>query len=192
MNVDKFMLCLIHSFPRDFIEVYLKKIQSTNDITSSFYGEDGMINLQRSLTDLFGAGSETTSSMLLFAFLYMTKYPEASYGMACGWLVDLLTDCWLAVAVLVDRMLIVKYIAYCPLLFRFSKKLLMKFTKSLDLMDASALINRPKCPTPLLSFTRWWEVSAWSTQSPMQQQQISPLMGTSSQLQHLFMQTSGR
>lgn len=35
-----------------------------------------MLNLQRSLTDLFGAGSETSSSMLLFAFLYMIKYPE--------------------------------------------------------------------------------------------------------------------
>ena len=32
--------------------------------------------LQRSLTDLFGAGSETSSSMLLFAFMYMIKYPE--------------------------------------------------------------------------------------------------------------------
>ena len=26
--------------------------------------------------DLFGAGIETTSSQLLFAFLYMIKYPE--------------------------------------------------------------------------------------------------------------------
>ncbi len=60
----------------DFIDVYLSKIASTTDITSSFYGEDGRLNLQRSLTDLFGAGSETSSSMLLFAFLYMIKYPE--------------------------------------------------------------------------------------------------------------------
>ena len=33
--------------PRDFIDVYLKKIKECNDITSSFYGEDGMLNLQR-------------------------------------------------------------------------------------------------------------------------------------------------
>ena len=62
--------------PSDFIEAYLRKIQDTTDSNSSFYGEDGMLNLQRSLTDLFGAGSETSSSLLLFAFLYMTKYPE--------------------------------------------------------------------------------------------------------------------
>ena len=43
---------------------------------SSFYGQAGMSNLQRSLTDLFGAGSETSSSVLLFALLYMIKYPE--------------------------------------------------------------------------------------------------------------------
>ena len=36
----------------------------------------GLANLQRSLTDLFGAGSETSSSVLLFAFLYMIKYPD--------------------------------------------------------------------------------------------------------------------
>jgi len=40
----------------NFISVYLRKISQTNDITSSFYGETGMTNLQRSLTDLFGAG----------------------------------------------------------------------------------------------------------------------------------------
>ena len=28
------------------------------------------------LEDLFGAGIETTSSLMLFAFLYMIKYPE--------------------------------------------------------------------------------------------------------------------
>ena len=31
-------------------------------------------------TDLFGAGIETTSSLLLFAFLYMIKYPEVQVG----------------------------------------------------------------------------------------------------------------
>lgn len=62
--------------PRDFIDVYLQKISETSDVHSSFYGDEGMLNLQRSLTDLFGAGTETSSSMLLFAFLYMIKYPE--------------------------------------------------------------------------------------------------------------------
>ena len=62
--------------PTNFIEAYLNQINSTSDSKSSFHGDDGMLNLQRSLTDLFGAGSETTSSLLLFAFLYMIKYPE--------------------------------------------------------------------------------------------------------------------
>ena len=61
---------------KDFIDAYLEKIDSTTDSSSSFHGKKGMTNLQRTLTDLFGAGSETTSSMLLFAFLYMIKYPE--------------------------------------------------------------------------------------------------------------------
>ena len=52
------------------------QIASTSDPSSSFDGQQGMLNLQRSLTDLFGAGSETSTSMLLFAFLYMIKYPE--------------------------------------------------------------------------------------------------------------------
>ena len=34
----------------NFIEVYLSKIAETSDIKSSFYGETGMHNLQRSLT----------------------------------------------------------------------------------------------------------------------------------------------
>ncbi len=60
----------------DFIDVYLAKIRGTADVNSSFYGENGRLNLQRSLTDLFGAGSETTSTMLSFAFLYMIKHPQ--------------------------------------------------------------------------------------------------------------------
>ena len=49
---------------------------SSRERKSSFYRQAGITNLQRSLTDLFGAGSETSSSVLLFAFLYMIKYPE--------------------------------------------------------------------------------------------------------------------
>jgi len=64
------------SLSKDFIDVYLEKVDSTKDENSSFYGTQGLANLQRSLTDLFGAGSETSSSVLLFAFLYMIKYPD--------------------------------------------------------------------------------------------------------------------
>ena len=64
------------SASKDFIDIYLEKMEETKDENSSFYGPQGLANLQRSLTDLFGAGSETSSSVLLFAFLYMIKYPE--------------------------------------------------------------------------------------------------------------------
>ena len=43
---------------------------------SSFFGDAGLTNLQRSLTELFGAGSETSATTLLFAILYMIKYPD--------------------------------------------------------------------------------------------------------------------
>ena len=55
-------------------------MEETKDERSSFYGPQGLANLQRSLTDLFGAGSETSSSVLLFAFLYMIKYPDVQVG----------------------------------------------------------------------------------------------------------------
>ena len=65
---------------KDFIDIYLEKVEGTKDENSSFYGSQGLANLQRSLTDLFGAGSETSSSVLLFAFLYMIKYPNVQVG----------------------------------------------------------------------------------------------------------------
>ena len=60
----------------DFIDEYLTKVATTRNRKSSFFGDKGVINLQRALADLFGAGSETTSTVLLFSFLYMIKYPE--------------------------------------------------------------------------------------------------------------------
>ena len=65
---------------KDFIDIYLEKVEGTKDENSSFYGSQGLANLQRSLTDLFGAGSETSTSVLLFAFLYMIKYPDVQVG----------------------------------------------------------------------------------------------------------------
>nr|APH81375.1 cytochrome P450 CYP3033A1 [Tigriopus kingsejongensis] len=61
---------------KDFIDVYLDKIKETRDRKSSFFGDQGRLNLQRSLTDIFGAGTSSGSSMLLFAFLYVIKYPK--------------------------------------------------------------------------------------------------------------------
>ena len=60
---------------RDFIDCYLKKMSETTDPSSSFYAGHGEGNIQRAVMDLFGAGSETTSSILTFAINYMTRFP---------------------------------------------------------------------------------------------------------------------
>ena len=60
---------------RDFVDSYLKKIQETTDTESSFYKENGEGNIQRTMMDLFGAGSETTATILCFAFNYLIRFP---------------------------------------------------------------------------------------------------------------------
>ena len=62
--------------PRDFTDKMLMEIQNTTDESSSFYGERGLENLANTLFDLFMAGSETTSTTLTWAALYMIRYPE--------------------------------------------------------------------------------------------------------------------
>ncbi|TKS74525.1 Cytochrome P450 2J2 [Collichthys lucidus] len=61
------------SDPRDYIDCYLNEIQNTKGQESSTFDEVGLI---MSVLDLFVAGSETTSTTLRWAFLYMAKYPE--------------------------------------------------------------------------------------------------------------------
>ncbi|XP_006879893.1 PREDICTED: cytochrome P450 2J2-like [Elephantulus edwardii] len=59
--------------PRDFIDAYLKEMAKyTGNDTSSFHEE----NLVCSTLDLFFAGTETTSSTLRWALLYMVMNPE--------------------------------------------------------------------------------------------------------------------
>ena len=64
------------SAPRDYTDVVLAEIQNTTDPSSSFYGQVGLDNLKVALFDLFLAGSETTSTTLTWASLYMVRYPE--------------------------------------------------------------------------------------------------------------------
>lgn len=59
-----------------YIDVMLKEIQNTKDVTSSFYGQRGEYALVNNIMDLFMAGMETTSSALLWSFLYLLHYPE--------------------------------------------------------------------------------------------------------------------
>ncbi|XP_034359475.1 cytochrome P450 2J5-like [Arvicanthis niloticus] len=58
--------------PRDFIDAFLTEMQKYPDKTTSFNEE----NLISSTLDLFLAGTESTSTTLRWALLYMTVYPE--------------------------------------------------------------------------------------------------------------------
>ena len=59
----------------DFFKVLIE-ISRTTDPTSSYYKDTGLENLANTLFDLFLAGSETTSTTLTWAVLYMARYPE--------------------------------------------------------------------------------------------------------------------
>ncbi len=57
------------------ISKVLVEIKNTSDLSSSFFGDEGHHNLVASLMDLFAAGSETTSTTLTWAVLYMVREP---------------------------------------------------------------------------------------------------------------------
>ncbi|XP_034002240.1 cytochrome P450 2J6-like [Trematomus bernacchii] len=61
------------SDPRDYIDCFLNEIQTVKGQAGNTFDEE---NLIMSVMDLFVAGSETTSTTLRWAFLYMAKYPE--------------------------------------------------------------------------------------------------------------------
>nr|XP_054768627.1 cytochrome P450 2J4-like [Lytechinus pictus] len=58
--------------PRDFIDQYLNKLESTKDTISSF----SKLNLVSCIDDLFIAGSDTTSTTLRWCILFMMAYPK--------------------------------------------------------------------------------------------------------------------
>ncbi|CAG7786304.1 unnamed protein product [Allacma fusca] len=62
--------------PRDFIDIYLNEINKTNDSNSTFYKEEGHLQLKVLLLDMFAAGAETTSTTLTYSFLFMALHPE--------------------------------------------------------------------------------------------------------------------
>ncbi|XP_030012452.1 cytochrome P450 2J2-like [Sphaeramia orbicularis] len=58
---------------RDYIDYNLNEIQTTKGQDDSTFDEECLI---MSVLDLFAAGSETTSTTLRWALLFMVKYPE--------------------------------------------------------------------------------------------------------------------
>ena len=54
------------------------KINNLNDslLQSKFYGETGLITLRNIMMDFFLAGSDTTSTSLLWAMLFMIQFPS--------------------------------------------------------------------------------------------------------------------
>ncbi|XP_028260638.1 cytochrome P450 2J6-like [Parambassis ranga] len=58
---------------RDYIDCYLNEIQTNKGQDDNTFDEE---NLVLCVLDLFAAGTETTSTTLRWAFLYMAKYPE--------------------------------------------------------------------------------------------------------------------
>ena len=75
-NVVKHQETLDLNSPRDYIDMMLIEIENTTDKSSSFYGQLGIDNLKVTMFDLFLAGSETTSTTLTWAYLFMIRYPE--------------------------------------------------------------------------------------------------------------------
>ena len=61
---------------RDMIDLCLTQIETTYDVNSSYYKDRGHFAMINSFIDLFVAGMETTSSSLLWTFLYLIHYPD--------------------------------------------------------------------------------------------------------------------
>ena len=68
-----------HPNSRDFIDAYINQRKKANEeqiTNSSFFGDLGDMNYRKTMFDFFLAGSETTSTSLSFAILYMLENPE--------------------------------------------------------------------------------------------------------------------
>ncbi|XP_065700426.1 cytochrome P450 2J5-like [Patagioenas fasciata] len=59
--------------PQDLIDFYLAQITETKDDPTSTFNKDNMV---QTVVDLLLGGTETTSTTLLWALLYMVQYPE--------------------------------------------------------------------------------------------------------------------
>ena len=60
----------------NMMDVMIEKNLTETDETSSFFGEMGRENILKIFQDFFIAGMETTSSTLIWTFLYLLHYPD--------------------------------------------------------------------------------------------------------------------
>jgi len=60
----------------DFIDLFLNEIKNTTDKTSSFFKDTGEKALKVALLDLFLAGTETTTSTLMWGILFLLHNPD--------------------------------------------------------------------------------------------------------------------
>lgn len=65
----------------DLISAYLSKIQDSQEPNTTFHGQLGMENLKTHLLDLLFAGTETTSTAIMWALLCLMKWPEKQVKM---------------------------------------------------------------------------------------------------------------
>ncbi|XP_066489655.1 cytochrome P450 2D6-like [Tiliqua scincoides] len=61
------------TFARDFIDGFLEEMEKAKGDPESSFNEQNLINV---LFDLFAAGTETTTSTILWGLLFMVLYPE--------------------------------------------------------------------------------------------------------------------
>jgi cytochrome P450 family 2 subfamily J len=85
--IDGHRATIIKDNPRDFTDCFFDTIYDTSTPAAE---KESKISLRNVLADLFIAGSETTSTMLTWAVLFMAKYPEiqnkvqAELDQVCG------------------------------------------------------------------------------------------------------------
>jgi hypothetical protein len=61
---------------RGFVDRQFVEVQKTSDPQSSFYGETGYYAVFNNVADIFIAGQDTTSSSIIWTFLYLLHHPD--------------------------------------------------------------------------------------------------------------------
>ena len=61
---------------RDMMDLFLNEIDNTTDKDSSFFKDRGYYAMVNNFIDLFVAGMETTSSSIIWTFLYLLHHPD--------------------------------------------------------------------------------------------------------------------